>query len=50
MQQHPSPTLDAESKFSAPPSMVTGIQPASFAAKSSAADHLAAGSTARYTR
>ena len=50
MQQQPSPTLDAGSKFAAPPSMVTGIQPAHFVAKSfSAEDVLAAGST-RYSR
>lgn len=50
MQQQSSPPLDADSKFAAPPSMVTGIQPANFVAKSSATDLGTAGLTARNIR
>ena len=50
MQQQPSPTLDMESKFAAPPSMVTGIQPVTFAAKSAAVDLTGTEATGRISR
>ena len=38
MNQQTSPPLDSGGKFAAPPSMVTGIQPTGFAAKTTSAN------------
>ena len=50
MDPRPSPPLDSGSKFAAPPSMVTGIQPTGFSAKTSSANVPEANSMARNTR
>ena len=50
MNQQTSPPLQSGSKFAAPPSMVTGIQPTGFAAKTSSATLPDAGSMARNSR
>ena len=50
MNQQTSPPIHSGGKFAAPPSMVTGIQPTGFAAKSTSANLPESASIGRNSR